>query len=173
MRIKKVLGLLGSLPKTVYFNFHYLPFHQAIKLPILLRNPRFINLKGKIILDCPQEKIRFAMIRLGVYVALEVPYLPVRLDILGAIIFKGSCWIGTNSCLQIGKKGTLIFGDNFLSSSGMTLACYHRIEFKENVRVGWGVQIMDTDLHAMQKVAATSGEGLSEKSVETGNYYYI
>jgi len=26
---------LCHLPKAIYFNFHYLPFHQAIKMPIL------------------------------------------------------------------------------------------------------------------------------------------
>lgn len=41
---------LCHLPKAIYFNFHYLPFHQAIKMPILF----FI--KGKIgaySRDCP------------------------------------------------------------------------------------------------------------------------
>ena len=33
---------------TIYFNFHYLPFKQAIYLPIWLRKPKLLNLKGEI-----------------------------------------------------------------------------------------------------------------------------
>lgn len=32
-----------SIIKTLYFNFYYLPFNQAIKLPIYLHKPRFMR----------------------------------------------------------------------------------------------------------------------------------
>lgn len=37
---------LRSLPYSIYFNFHYLPFRQAVKLPILLYKPKLLKLKG-------------------------------------------------------------------------------------------------------------------------------
>lgn len=42
--------VLRSLPSSIYFNFHYLPFKQAMRLPIWLYKPHFLALKGKIII---------------------------------------------------------------------------------------------------------------------------
>lgn len=51
--LKKILNFLHEiswmkwyLPKTIWFNFHYLPFHQAKHLPILLSRPTFRKLGG-------------------------------------------------------------------------------------------------------------------------------
>ena len=42
---------LWYLIPTIYFNFKMLPFRQARKLPVLLVKPKFIKLKGKLIID--------------------------------------------------------------------------------------------------------------------------
>ena len=34
--------------QSVYFNFHYLPLKQAIKLPIILHRASLIDVKGKV-----------------------------------------------------------------------------------------------------------------------------
>lgn len=47
---------------SIYFNFKFLPFNQAIKLPILVYKPQFYSLKGKITINC---KVHFGMILLG------------------------------------------------------------------------------------------------------------
>lgn len=44
--------VLRSLPQTLYFNFHYLPFRQAIHLPILLYKPRLVDMKGSVKICC-------------------------------------------------------------------------------------------------------------------------
>ena len=47
--IKKLsteLSILRYIIPTIYFNFHYLPFSQAIKLPIVFYKPHFGKLKG-------------------------------------------------------------------------------------------------------------------------------
>lgn len=40
--------ILRSILPSVYFNFHYLPFSQAIRLPILLYKPRLLKMKGNV-----------------------------------------------------------------------------------------------------------------------------
>lgn len=50
-KIKREAWVLKYIIPTIYFNFHYLPFKQAVKLPILLYKPHFLNLKGKIIIS--------------------------------------------------------------------------------------------------------------------------
>lgn len=47
-RINNKIEILRSLPKTIYFNFKYLPIRQALHLPIILYRPNLINLKGRI-----------------------------------------------------------------------------------------------------------------------------
>lgn len=39
---------LRSILWSIYFNFHYLPFKYAIKLPVILYKPHFRKLKGSI-----------------------------------------------------------------------------------------------------------------------------
>lgn len=47
-KIKQNAWVARYIIPTIYFNFHYLPFKQAIYLPIWLRKPKLLNLKGKI-----------------------------------------------------------------------------------------------------------------------------
>lgn len=44
--IKGNCWVLRSIIPTIYFNFHYLPFRQAIKLPIILYKPHLKLMKG-------------------------------------------------------------------------------------------------------------------------------
>lgn len=47
-RFRFELKLLRYLIPNIYFNFHYLPFKQAFKLPIVFYKPHFGMLKGKV-----------------------------------------------------------------------------------------------------------------------------
>ncbi len=47
-KIKENRWVLRSIIPTIYFNFHYLPFRQAIKLPIFLYKPHLKLMKGTI-----------------------------------------------------------------------------------------------------------------------------
>lgn len=40
--------ILRSILPTIYFNFHYLSFNEAIRLPILLYKPRLLKMKGNV-----------------------------------------------------------------------------------------------------------------------------
>ena len=42
--------MFRSIASSIYFNFHYLPIKQAIKLPIILYKPKLLSCKGKIII---------------------------------------------------------------------------------------------------------------------------
>lgn len=47
-KIKHGGWVLRYIIPTIYFNFHYLPFRQAILLPIWLRNPKLLKCEGSI-----------------------------------------------------------------------------------------------------------------------------
>ena len=50
-KIKWDAWVLRYIIATIYFNFHYLPFRQAIFLPVYLRKPKLLTLKGKVIIQ--------------------------------------------------------------------------------------------------------------------------
>lgn len=63
-RVWRGRRILRYILHSVFFNFHYLPFHEAVKLPILLYKPKLLKLKGTIKIK-QEDKIGFGMIRLG------------------------------------------------------------------------------------------------------------
>ena len=87
----KFLILVLSLPKVLLFNLRYLPFKQAVKLPIFIKFDTKVNVPGRIVLQ--NNSVRTAMIRIGFH---EVPTKDVSraiLNIKGKLIsiLKGAC----------------------------------------------------------------------------------
>lgn len=130
----------------IYFNLKYLPFKQAIRLPIFLYRPKFILLKGSIKIEGP---ISTGMIQLGFFRVPLYPDSGCMLQLSGEIIFKGKAKIGNDSKIVVGEKGKLIFGNNFNSTSALKLVCTDEIIFERNVLIGWETLILDYDFHKL------------------------
>lgn len=139
--------MLRSVLYSLYFNFHYLPLKQAIKLPIILYKPKLLKCKGKIQI---LGNVKTGMIQLGKYTVSLYPNSGIVFENHGgSIIFNGKCNIGNNSAISIGEKGELIIGDSFSATTSLKLVAYHSIEFKKNVLCGWDCLFMDTDFHQL------------------------
>ena len=95
-----------SLLYSIYFNFRFLPFKQAVHLPILFYKPCFNELKGKFIIDC--EKVKMGMIQLGALQCSLYPNSGIVFENHGGIVvFKGICVIGNASAISVGENGYL------------------------------------------------------------------
>lgn len=155
--IKSKSWVLRSIIPTIYFNFYYLPFKQAIRLPIFLYKPHLRLMKGTIKI---LGGVKTGMIELGVN---EVTLYPnsgfIYSNNGGEIIFHGRCCIGNNSAVAIGKKGKVEFGDNFRASTTFKLASQFYVCFKENVLFGWDCLVMDSDFHKMTKTSGGYSKG--------------
>ena len=93
------------------------------------------------------------MIKLGFNGVVLYPNNGMRFQIAGGNVeFNGKCYIGSSSAIAVGRKGTLILGDNFSSSAGIKIACQHRIKFGSNVLCGWEATFMDSDFHQLSSV---------------------
>lgn len=147
-RIKERLKLLKgiSILKTLYFNFHYFRFSQAILLPVYLYNPQFIRLRGNVVLP---SKIKSGMIVLGKHKVSIYPDTGISLEINGTLEFKGYCTIGSGSFLSIHNSGHLKLGERCVITQGIKIVCYKSIEFGKKVLCGWDCLVMDTDLHQL------------------------
>lgn len=132
---------------TVRLNFACLPFCQAIKLPILLYEPKIRNLCGKIHIS---KKVTFGMIRLGCWYAAFCPSKPgitLNIEKGGVVIFDSYCMIGSSSVIEVGNHGHLHIGKNVSISGSCRIGCRKKIVIGENFSCSWNTGIYDTDFH--------------------------
>lgn len=157
--------------KIIYFNFKYLPFNQAIKLPFFISRKVYLrNLKGKIKIESP---ISIGMIKIGFG---EVGIFDDKrsrsiLDINGNVIFKGSANIGHGSKISVSENGTLTLGNNFTITAESSIVAHLNIEFGNDCLLSWETLIMDTDFH---KIYNEFGELINdEQPIKIGNNVWI
>lgn len=145
-KIWKNRWILKSIIQSIYFNFHYLPYKQAFRLPILLYRPKFLKLQGSIAI-C--GGVKTGMIIMGKFTSVHHPNNGVTLYIEGHMTFMGKCKIGNDSYLAIKRTGDLRFGDNFQATAGLKIECAWLTEFSNNVLVGFDCWFMDNDMHQL------------------------
>lgn len=135
--------------KTIYFNFKYLSFKDALKLPFFIsRKTYFSRLNGSVKINSPIKPglIRIGFGNVGVF---DKKVSRTMLEIDGVLEFNGMCNIGHGSKISVGKSGEIIFGDNFKISAESTVISYRRVKFGSNCLLSWDVLIMDTDFHSI------------------------
>ena len=140
-----------ALFPSLLFCLRYLPFWQAIKIPIIIYKPSIYKLSGVVIIDSP--KVTFGMIRLGLFVTNQYPNGGISWYNKGTIVFKGQVCIGANSSITVLRKNAYVeFGNQFGNSTTVRINCDHRIIFNDRVLVGWDVSIMDSSLHRLKNM---------------------
>lgn len=146
-KLRENLWALPYLPWSIWFNFHYLPLNQAIKLPILLAKPRLIKSNGTISI---MGGVHFGMIRLGIHRVSIYPHKGVTFENHGGdITFNGPCILGSGTFISIGKRGKLEIGANVEATAELKLICYNSIKLDNFVLIGWENFIMDTSFHQL------------------------
>lgn len=133
------------LPQSIYFNFKFLPFSQAIKLPILLYRPHFIKLKGEVRIEA--DHIYSGMIQMGKLINTCNPNNGITFDITGTIIFKGKAIFANDSYIMIRDNGKLILGNDI--DCNCKIKCAKSIEIGDETWVAYETMIMDSDWHAL------------------------
>lgn len=150
---RRYLQKLRYIIPTLYFNFHYLPFRQAIYLPIVLYKPHLLKCKGKVCIEPEDGQVRHGMIRLGFHIVSIYPNNGFTWENLGGtVVFRGSCVMGNDSYLSVGSSAMLDIGNGFAARAGMKLVCYHSTIFHRYVRFGWGCLCMDTNFHPLYDI---------------------
>lgn len=146
-KISHLLILLRAFIPSVYFCLKYLPFRQAIKLPILVYKPHFLKLKGTVVIE--NENIRFGMVKLGFLTSAIYPNTGITIKHEGKLIFKGKCHIGNDCYVVCGKQGRIEFGSDFSVTAGLKLVSKCGITFGKETSIGWGCIVMDTNSHPL------------------------
>ena len=157
--------------KTIYFNFHYLPFREALYLPIFLsRRTKLKCVKGTVQIS---GSISSGMIRIG---ALEIGIYDMRhnrpvWENHGTVIFEGNAIIKYGAKIIVGKGGVLKLGNQFRISSGSAIICFKSIEIGHDCRISWDSQIIDTDFHKVYDMESNYIN--PDKEVKLGNHCWI
>lgn len=140
--------LLKGIPylncKTIWFNFHYLPFKQAIWLPIFIsRRVRLLKTKGSIEI---LGNIEPGMIKIGYgFVGIfDKKNTKTLFELTGKIIFRGTASIWHSSRTSV--SGILDLGNNFQMSAASIVAT-KMVKIGYDCMVSWEILILDTDFH--------------------------
>jgi acetyltransferase-like isoleucine patch superfamily enzyme len=137
-----------SILKTIWVNFRYLPFRQAIYLPILLHSHSNVKILrgGETIWKCP---IKFGILRIGSRSANIVDYISVHttVQITGKLIINGNVWIGAGCRIFSHKSSILTIGNNVKITGNSFIDCHKKIYLGNDCMISWNCQFIDSDYH--------------------------
>ena len=159
--------MLG-IPKTIYFNFKYFKFKDAIKFPVVVSHKTiFKELKGRIKL----EKVKTGMVRIGFNEKenFDFKYNRTIFRNLGEIIFRGKTKIGYGSVIS--NEGKIIIGEN-TNLAKVEIICRDEIEIGDRCLFSWNISLMDTDHHNIYLVGNNMVINKSKK-IKIGNHIWV
>ena len=159
--------ILG-IPKTIYFNFKYFNFKDAIKFPVVVSHKTiFKELKGSIKL----EKVKTGIVRIGFNEKenFDFRYNRTIFKNSGEIVFKGKTKIGYGSVIS--NEGKIIIGEN-TNFTMIEFICRDEIEIGDRCLFSWNVSLMDTDHHNIFLVGNDEVINRSRK-IKIGNHVWI
>lgn len=165
--ISKVCVFILSLPKTLIFNFYYLPFQQAIKLPIFISyRLKLRDMRGTItIAQCKTGIIQIGFNSFGFIVG----HGEALWSSTANIRFEGKTRIGCNPKFRL--TGKLTFGENFEAGHDLLIICQKEVFFEKNVLLSWDVSIMDADGHRI--FDADDNETNPPRAIHMGQHTWI
>lgn len=156
--------------KTIYFNFRYLPFRQAVYLPIwITTNFKVMKLKrGQIVLDFPYRK-NFFLGDCG-SVGLQEMKGGIYMEEDAKLILNAMCVIGQGTTLRCDKNAVIELGRNFYCNKNCHLRSAEKIKIGDECSLGWNVQINTDDGHAILHDGKEVGR---IGSIEIGNHVWV
>lgn len=170
--MNKIILALLSIPRSVWFNFRYLPLKDAMKLPILLApNVRVKNMwRGGMKLD----DIHFGSLHIGFHEADAVDTYSCHTVIDIRKNGTMECYdvhIGHGAIICIKGNGNLNLGKNFAISGTTKIICSDRIEIGDNVQFSWDSLVMDSDAHYVLNI---DGKQLQNTApIRIGNHVWV
>ena len=157
---------------TIWFNFKYLPFAQAKKMPIMFYKHSHAKMdKGARIEFSKDFDFSKHKVNIG-FSANDFEYQCERtsLNVVGTVIFGGK-FEARRGCI-LDFRGITIFGDDVLFGPRCRCRIYNEAIFGHHLRIAHETQIFDSNLHFSEKVDAPGYYPIS-RPIKIGNYCWI
>lgn len=171
----KILSAILGLPKTIWFNFRYLPFRQAVHFPIVLaNNARIRNMYLGGVKIANNQRITIGMIRVGFHNVEPLDTYSTHTILCaekgGYVCFNGRAHIGRGAILHI-SGGVLELGNNFAISGNTSIVCKNKIKIGDDVQFSYEGLVMDSDAH---KIYDEAGKRVPNTApIEIGNKVWV
>lgn len=171
-RIKKEFAcLIPNLIPIIRFNFHYLPFKQAIYLPVFIKNARLKVLKGQVSIEA--KRIYPGMIRLGFPSSCMVTNKGFYWLNRGKVLFNGTFKVANDSVIETCSDAELIIGNNVSINGGLRMTCAKKIVIGDDFLGSWNISIYDTDFHRMTCLKTHKIIDSCSSEIIIGNHCWI
>lgn len=165
-RIFNIINFIYSL----YFNFRYLPFKQAVNLPIwITTNFRVHGLKrGQLILCKPIHR----SVMFGCWGSLGLQQMKGKLIFSknSHLILLGHTVISQGSVLKMDNGAFIELGNDFYCNKNCYFRASRNLFFGNDCQVGWNVQINTSDGHAIFHDGKSQ---VSDLPINVGNHVWI
>ena len=157
---------------TIYFNFIFFPFRQAVHFPVYIYGwPRLYSQYGK--MECAGMCKR-GMVRIN----LTLPDAPqaavgnTQLNIWGKVIFRGRCKIATSCNILVREEGTLDIGHDVRIGAFINITVYSQVSIGCHSRIAHRSQIMDSNFHYLVDFTRNRIKNRTSP-IAIGNYCWI
>lgn len=145
--------------KTLWFNFHFFPWNQAIHCPVFIYGKLTIEgHEGSLCLNIPTDQLYPGMIRLGYnYDRFSTNYAGTLLQLQGTLQWNGPFRCSVNNVIGACQAEALVqFGAYVSLGANVKLRAYRCITIADHVAVTHDCGIYDTDFHPFRNI--DSGE---------------
>lgn len=130
--------------KTLYYNFKFLPFSEALKLPIAVGyNTTIYNMQNVRVVGGGRFAFSFGL-PINSFIDKRESSI---FDFRGKTTIYGRCVFGSGSKVIVDKDGEMEIGEGFVCSGGCNIECHRKITFGKNCVLSWNITMLDTDFH--------------------------
>ena len=168
-----VLKNLINLPKSIWFCMRVFDFKDAVRLPVLMSHNTKVRgaYKGAVRIEGP---VKPGMIKYGIegiegVSAARRSYIRFGRSDKPRIIFTGEAYFGSGCMISV-DNGQIKVGKSFSSNNNLYISCNERIEFGDDVTLGWDINFMDSDNHT---VISDGKPKVGVKEIKIGNNVWI
>lgn len=171
LRYLKLSSIMRVL-RSFMFCLRYLPFKQAVKIPICVGGRLKITSlsRGQIVL--PGNSHRYSIIiGEGGSLALQEFTTGIHLEQNAKLIFIGKATISEGCVLRCDKNSTIKFGADFYCNKNNYFRSSCVISFGDDCLVGWNNTFNTTDGHAIGEKGEALSVGMSPIAI--GDHVWI
>lgn len=132
---------------TLYFNFLFFPFKQAVRLPVFIYGwPKLFSQVGS--MECVGT-CRTGMVQLNLSIAGSPQYSVgnTELEIWGKVIFRGKSTIGSGNKIIVGYDAVLDMGEGTKIMNFCNVSAYAGIRLGAYSWIVHRCQVLDTNFH--------------------------